>query len=148
MSRKTKKGKNIKYLISKAILAEKECFYLETIFLCHSIIEERLRSTILKTDNNFGAKHKIPGCIKRFKLNITNKDYLFEIFFTRNLLKEIYIWKKSKRDNLIHELENNYNMINNKSTLEEIAKDGMYLMKELNASVMRWKKRAKKTNII
>ena len=144
MNRKTKKGKNIKLLISKATLAQKEGFYLETIFLCHSIIEERLRSTILKTDIKFGNRNKIPGCIKRFKKNIKQENYLFEKFFTQEILNKIKTWKKSKRDNLIHELEKNYDIINNETELEEIAESGMNLMKELSSAVMRWKKQAKK----
>jgi len=148
MNRKTKKGKNLKYLISKAILAEKESFYLETIFLCHSIIEERLRSTVLKTDSTFGKRHKIPTTIGRFKRYINNEEYLFDIYYKKDFLKKILKWKKAKRDPLMHELERNINIIDDKEKLELIAKEGINLMRELNATVMKWKRKAKKQKII
>ena len=148
MSRKTLKGKKLSYLISKANKAYEEKFYLETIFLCHSIIEERLRSTVLKTDGDFGKKHKIPGCVKRFKKNIKDKNFMFHLFFSEEQMKQIYIWKKSKRDNLIHEIENNFDVVNDIDKLHKIANEGILLMKNLNSTVMRWKKQAIKHNVI
>ncbi|MCT7611470.1 hypothetical protein N5U14_11540 [Aliarcobacter butzleri] len=148
MSRKILKGKILKELISKAIDAEKNGFYLESIFLCHSIIEERLRSTILKVDQKFGNKHKIPGSIKRFNNYIKNKEFLFNRYFDEKELKKINKWKKLRRDNLIHELEKNDDLINNENELYKIAAEGQALMRQLNKTVMKWKKNVIKEKII
>ena len=48
MSRVNEHGKYISKLITKSLSAQSEGFYLESIFLSHSIIEDRLRRTMKK----------------------------------------------------------------------------------------------------
>ncbi len=141
MNRAKKKGIVISELVEKSRNALKEGFYLEAVFLIHVIIEERLRSTLLKVNPNLGGRNKIPGCIKKIKQYKTERSHLFHLHFSDSLLKEIQIWKKSKRDKLIHDIDNNYELINDFERLKVIANEGDRLMKTLNADVMRWKKR-------
>jgi hypothetical protein len=97
-----------------------------------------------KVNPKLGGKNKIPGCIKKLNQYIKNEKYLFNIYFandkTNNLLKNILKWKKSKRDNLIHQLEKNYDLINDHDKLKSIADECHNLMRSLNTIVMRWKK--------
>ena len=151
MYRKVKKGLNISNLINKSTFALNEKFYLESIFLSHAIIEERLRSLLLKVNPTLGGRNKIKQCIKKINKYINNEEYLFNIYFsndeTNDLLKEILTWK-GKRDNLIHEFEKNYDLINDNNKLKNIANEGDNLMRSLNTIVMRWKKNALKQKVI
>jgi len=148
MTRLTKKGIVISSLIDKSTLALSEGFYLEVIFLSHVIIEERLKSTLLKVYKNLGERNKIPGCIKKIKNLKEDKLYLFDVYFKDDLLKKILSWKKQKRDPLIHEIEQNYDLINSSNELESIAKDGNKLVRDLSTAIMKWKRDVKRQKLI
>ena len=119
MGRKQAKGQNISALIDKSKLARKENFYLESIFLSHAIIEERLRSVLLKIKSDLGSRNKIPSCIKKLKSKIKTQEYLFHLYFDKTFLDKILDWKKSSRDRLMHELEKNFNIV---SDIEKLKK--------------------------
>lgn len=95
-----------------------------------------------------GGRNKIPGCIKKIQQYNKIKSCLFHLYFPDKLLHEIKIWKKTKRDKLIHDLENNYELISDTERLKDTANKGDELMRELNSAVMRWKRQAQKNNLI
>ena len=148
MSRVNEHGKYISKLITKSLSAQSEGFYLESIFLSHSIIEDRLRRTMKKIRKDYGESRKIPDAVKDFKYRIKNKEFLFNEFFTDDLMKKIIIWKKSKRDKLTHELEKNVDIINDIHLIESIATEGYELSRELCNAVMKWKNKVKKEGLL
>ena len=91
MSRVNEHGKYISKLITKSLSAQSEGFYLESIFLSHSIIEDRLRRTMKKIRKDYGESRKIPDAVKDFQYRIKNKEFLFNEFFTDYLMKKIII---------------------------------------------------------
>ena len=134
--RKTEKGIRFTTLISKADYALETKFYLEASAICFAVIEERLRSVLIKTKKReIGGKHKIDSCIKQLK-NLRKTEPLIDKFFTVAFLNEINRWKNERND-ITHELiENDVDEIK----LEENAKQGRKIVRVLNALIMRWKK--------
>ena len=148
MSRVNEHGKYISKLITKSLSAQSEGFYLESIFLSHSIIEDRLRRTMKKIRNDYGESRKIPDAVKDFKYRIKKKQFLFNDFFSMDLMEKIITWKKSNRDKLTHELEKNVDIINNIEFIKNIATEGYELSRELCNAVMKWKNKVKKEGLL
>jgi hypothetical protein len=141
MPRKTQKGQRFEGLIAKADLAISHHFYLEATAICYAIIEERLRSVLIKTfARELGAKHKIDSCLDYIK--VSRKKYqLIAKYFPTTFTKSIHDWKES-RNEIMHELAD--------SGLDEIktqkcAKEGRLLVSELTKLIMKWKKEFNKT---
>lgn len=136
MSRHTAKGNRFESLIGKADLALENEFYLEAISICYAIIEERLRSVLIKTHNpTLGKKHKVDSCLKKIKA-VKKTDALLAKYFTPDLLKKIDDWKEERND-VMHELaEEGINF----PKIVTCATEGRELLAELAATIMRWKK--------
>lgn len=148
MSRVNKHGKYISELINKSENAQNKGFYLESIFLSHSILEDRLRRTMKKVRNDYGASRKIPDAVKDFQFRIKKKEFFFDEFFSNNLMDKIIGWKKSKRDKLTHELEKNVDIINDTNLIKDIANEGYELSRELCNAVMNWKNKVKNEGLL
>lgn len=142
-SRVTDKGKLFADLISRVDVALKNKFFLEASWIEYSIIEERLLSIIKKVDNrNPGNGFKVDKCLKRLKHLIKNEDHdLLKRHFTIEFLERIRQWKNS-RNSTMHDLAKKHIT---EQRVENLALEGNALMRELNASIMRFKKDWKKT---
>lgn len=140
MTRHTAKGNRFESLISKADLALENEFYLEAISICYAIIEERLRSVLMKTHfPTLGNKHKVDSCLKKIKI-VKKKDSLLAKYFTSELIKKIDDWKED-RNNVMHELaEEGIDF----PKIITCATEGREVLSELAATIMRWKKEFKK----
>jgi len=142
MSRHTAKGTRFEALISKADIALENEFYLEAISICYAIIEERLRSVLIKTyGRKLGEKHKVDSCLKRIKReNKTNS--ILSKYFTHTLLTKVDQWKDD-RNEIMHQLAEKGIEF---SKIVTCAETGRELLAELAATTMRWKKEWKKQN--
>lgn len=140
--RKDEKGKLLADLISRVDIALENKFYLEASWIEYSIIEDRLISVIAKIDNrNPGNGFKVDKCLKRLKyLRDNENNTLIVKHFSTVLLDNIRTWKNN-RNSTMHDLAKKH--ITEKR-IENLATEGKLLMRELNASVMRFKKDWKK----
>jgi hypothetical protein len=142
--RNNEKGELFEHLISKADLALNNKFYLETSWIVYSIIEERLISVITKIDKRTpGNGFKVDKCLKRLKyLIVKENNELLKRHFELELIDRIRVWKNS-RNSTMHDLAKKHIT---ESRIEKLAKEGNQIMRELNATLMRFKKDWKKTN--
>ncbi|MCG9879644.1 MAG: hypothetical protein MH472_03505 [Bacteroidia bacterium] len=137
--RKTDKGTRFKTLISKADYALETEFFLEASAICYAVIEERLRSILIKTLNReIGEKHKIDSCVKQIK-KLRRTEPLIAKYYTVDFMNEINLWKNERND-ITHELIE-YEV--DEIKLEQNAKKGRKILRVLNATIMRWKKEFK-----
>jgi hypothetical protein len=141
-SRETNKGKLFADLISRVDVALENKFYLEASWIEYSIIEERLISIIKKVDErNPGNGFKVDKCLKRLKYLINKENHqLLKRHFTIDFLDEISKWK-NKRNSTMHDLAKKHIT---EQRVENLAREGKDLMRELNATIMRFKKDWKK----
>lgn len=135
MSRFTVKGKRFENLIFRAdnALAHNYCIEASTIY--YAIMEERFISVFGKLGVTLNKKQKIAYCIEQL-IELRKTNQIVANTFSLDLLKNIDQWR-SQRNGIIHDFakqEISYEQIS------EWAKIGQKLMKQLNASVMRFKK--------
>jgi len=140
--RQNEKGKLFETLIKKVDVAIKHKFYLEASWIQYSIIEERLLSIVKKIDNrNPGNGFKVDKCLTRLKVLITKENNeLLKRHFTVEFIERIRSWKNN-RNSIMHDLAKKHIT---ETRIKNLAIDGNKLMRELNATIMRFKKDWKK----
>jgi len=142
------KKSNYDRLVEKAKVAKDEGYYVEMLFLVHSLIEQKLKQTLALTHTSFSETVEFSECIDKFKENISNKFFLFDSCFENKLFDELKDWKYNKANFIINELENNYEIIQNEKSIKKIANKGFLLMTKLNETANKWQKKAKKKKLI
>lgn len=129
-----KKKKKDKYsdLMLKLKNSIHEEFYYEAIFIVFAILEDRTESllkhahiNIIKKDNQ---KFSLSEKLDKIKKDAIFQDDYIKKHLTNDLIQNIYNWK-NKRNLLIHELINTEYC---NSEIEELAKEGYELVKNLN----------------
>jgi hypothetical protein len=137
MKKKTNSRKVIKQLISKAGLALKNEFYLETSWIISTIIETRLKSIITRIEGkNPGTGYNLERCIKRVKYLIVKGDHsILSSEIGLLLVDAIRVWKNS-RNKILKDMSEKHI---SKQRFATLAQEGIVLMQELNGSYKKFK---------
>jgi len=137
------KTKKIKYITTKAGLALKNQFYLESSWLISEILEKRLKSLLEKIGNQRpGAGFTLEQCIKRIKhIHVTGKNQQFREYFEIQLIDKIRTWK-NQRNTVIKDM---LNVHVSQARKNKLAMDGIRLLKEWNKAHKSFKSEILKT---
>ena len=121
--------------------ALKNEFYLESIFIEYSILEERTEAILIYC-NSFpkpGTNGKVNIGKKISKIDNlanTNHSFFLDRYFDSEFMNKLRDWK-DKRNPLIHEL---LTRENHTTELKELAEEGYELMKKLETKSINYKK--------
>jgi len=133
----TKKEK--KQLIQKAGIAMKNQFFMEATWLLSEILEKKLKYLLEVIENSKpGAGFTLEQCIKRLKhLHVANKNQILKNHFDLKLIEKTMTWK-NQRNTMIKDML--YVHVS-KQRKENLALDGVKLLKEWNKAVKIFKVR-------
>lgn len=148
------KYENYKEQFKRLKMAMSHCFYLEAMFICYAIMEDRTESILVhagKWDAYLKKRGRyqvtIDSKIKYIKSFSTQKNSLTNKYFGDEILDEIIEWK-DERNRIMHAL-----MKQNLTTeeLESLASRGEMLAKTItnrSGSFTKALERAKKKRVI
>jgi hypothetical protein len=151
--RRTIIGQRLEDIISRAdnALDKKYCIEASTIY--YAILEERLISLFEKLNITLNRNQKMHHCITEMKKfiqdglqvalkngKIINVGPLLAGDFTIQLLDDMDAWR-DKRNRVIHDFAKQTIPY---SDIEELAIEGKKIVRDFNASVMRFKNKLKK----
>ena len=141
MKTKKKSGKppkkEKKQLTQKAGIAMKNQFFLEATWLISEILEKKLKSLLEISENSKpGAGFTLEQCIKRIKhLHVSNKNRILNDHFDLKLIEKTMGWK-NQRNTMVKDML--YVHVS-KQRKENLALDGVKLLKECNKAVKSFK---------
>lgn len=129
------------YLVKRTDLAITEEFYLEASWICYAIIEDRMRSIIVKLNGSVKNRWKIYDCTTEI-YKLKESDETIKKYFSDELLFKINDWRE-KRNNLMHELVEGTSQ---DIEFKDIAVEGRNILRELKDKVRKFKKALIKEN--
>ena len=135
--RHKEKGKRFEKLISKADLALKSEFYLETSWICYSIMEERLKGLVSDklnlaiSDTNKNFFGYLEGLNASKALNPKIEEY-----FSYDFIEKLNIWRLERNRVMKVLAEEDIPT----QELEKLGKDSRKLLSELTKQIMKFKK--------
>lgn len=132
------KATRFDYLVKRAELALAEEFYLEASWLCYAIIEERIRSVIVKLNGTVKSNWKIFDCITEIEKKRPSDTILNELF-PKDFTDKINAWR-SKRNSLMHDLVESES---NQVEFKDAAQEGREIVREIKKAVRLLKARLK-----
>lgn len=151
--RHTIKGQRLEDIISRAdeALEKKYCIEASTIY--YAILEERLISIFDKLNITLKPRQKMHHCITEIKKFIQNGHQvtlnngkklnigpLLSVDFSTQLLDDMNSWR-DKRNKVIHDFAKQSIPY---SDIEVLAREGKQIVRDFNASAMRFKNNLKK----
>lgn len=140
--RLTQKGIRFEDLIARADFALDNEFYLESSWICYSIIEERLISIFSKIGITLNRRQKMDYCLK--KINIMRSDnVLIDKYFSVVLIENLDDWR-DRRNKIMHDLAKEEIAF---EEFESLAKEGRTLLGSLATQIMKFKKELTKLSI-
>jgi hypothetical protein len=139
---KTKKNgkdlrKSVKNLVPLTGIAMKKGFYLEVVMMVSTIMESRFRSVITRIEKeNPGLGFNLEKCIRKIKyLRIHQADPLLVRNFDLALIDSLRTWK-NHRNGLLKDLTEIHV---SKKRIENLAREGIFLLGDLNMSYKKFK---------